>query len=224
MWVTRERLRRVEALSTEVNSALDDAVKNRDLARLAAGDDPTPWVRAIEAARRAEALVARPEASEDLRTRVRTALAIIEQEKAEAEAAEKDRRMVERLAGVHNDLGVHQDQQKADAEYAAAFRGYGVDVDALEPQEAGAILAASPVAPELANALDQWAFLRRGRMLRNTAGATGSSRSPRRPTLTPGVTGSATRSPSPRPTRTGSSTHWNGWPPPPISTGFPRRA
>ena len=123
---------------------------------------PAPWVRAIEAARRAEALVARGEASEELRNRVRTVLAGIEREKAEAEAAEKDRHMVERLAGVHNDLGVHQDWQKADAEYAAAFRGYGVDLDALDPDEAGAILAASPVAPELANALDQWAFLRRG--------------------------------------------------------------
>ena len=146
VWVSHDRLRRAEAVSIDVNSALDDAVRNVDLARMTAGDDPAPWVRAIEAARRAEALVARGEASEELRNRVRTVLAGVEREKAVAEAVEKDRHMVERLAGVHNDLGVHQDWQKADAEYAAAFRGYGVDLDAIDPDEAGAILAASPVA------------------------------------------------------------------------------
>jgi serine/threonine-protein kinase len=171
VWVSRERLRTAEAVGIDVSSALNDALRNVDLARMTAGDDPTPWVRAIEAARRAEALAARGEASEELRNRVRTVVAGIERERAVAEAAEKDRRMVERLAGVHNDLGVHQDWQKADAEYAAAFRGYGVDLDELDPEEAGVTLAASPVAPELANALDQWAFLRRGPWLRNSAGA-----------------------------------------------------
>ena len=45
--------------------------------------------------------------------------------------------MVERLAAIHNDLGVHNDAVKADAEYAAAFRAYGVDLDRMEPEPAG---------------------------------------------------------------------------------------
>ena len=57
------------------------------------------------------------------------------------------------------------------AEYAAAFRNYGVDIDALDPAEAGRLLSASPVAIELANALDQWTFIRRSPATRNLAGA-----------------------------------------------------
>ena len=49
--------------------------------------------------------------------------------------------------------------EKADAEYAAAFRDYGVDVYASTPLLQAARLAASPVAVELANALDQWTFM-----------------------------------------------------------------
>ena len=69
--------------------------------------------------------------------------------------------MVERLVAIHDDLGVHLDVAKAEAEYASAFRDYGVDVEALSPREAGARLAASSNAAELAGALDQWLFIRR---------------------------------------------------------------
>ncbi len=69
--------------------------------------------------------------------------------------------MVKRLAQIHDDIVVHFNMKRADAEYAAAFREYGVDVDKLDPPEAGARLGASPVPSELANALDQWTFLRR---------------------------------------------------------------
>ena len=79
--------------------------------------------------------------------------------------------MIERLAEIHNDLGVHHDSERVEAEYRSAFRDYGVDVDAVLPAEAGAKLAASPVAVELANALDQWTFLRRMPRHRETAGA-----------------------------------------------------
>ena len=47
-------------------------------------------------------------------------------ERDAAADVEKDRRMVERLAAIQNDLGVHNDDAKADSEYAAAFHGYGV--------------------------------------------------------------------------------------------------
>jgi tetratricopeptide (TPR) repeat protein/tRNA A-37 threonylcarbamoyl transferase component Bud32 len=169
-WMSKERLSRVEAVSDEVNGALDFAARKREQARSASDTDRTLWVQAIEAARRAESLLTRDEGSTELRDRVRSSLAAIERERDEAEAAEKDRRMVERLAGIHNDLGVHRDFERADAEYAAAFRGYGVDLDALDPAEAGARLAKSPVAAELANALDQLAFLRRTPFLRDAAG------------------------------------------------------
>ena len=170
VWVARDRLKVAQAVSIEVDKALDAAARKREQAGSASGGDPTLWVQAIEAARRAEALLSKGTTSPELNERVRTVVAAMESERDLAEAAEKDRRMVERLAGIHNDLGVHRDAERADAEYTAAFRSYGVDLDALDPQAAAARLAASPVAAELANALDQWAFLRRGPVLRNAAG------------------------------------------------------
>jgi eukaryotic-like serine/threonine-protein kinase len=162
VWVTSERRRVAEAESIEVAKALDAAARKRAQARSVIGGDSTLWVQALEAARRAEALLPRGETNPELRDRVRSVLAGIELEREQSEAAEKDRHMIERLAGIHNDLGVHLEMERADAEYTAAFRGYGVDLDALDPDEAGARLARSPVAAELANALDQWAFIRRG--------------------------------------------------------------
>ena len=154
-------MRRIESVRTEVNRALDSAAIKRIQARSAVGGDRTLWVQAIETARRAESLLSRTEGDAELRDRVRAFLSAIERERDEVESAEKDRRMVERLAEIHNDLGVHHDFKRVDAEYSAAFRDYGVDLDAGDPAEAGARLAASPVAVELANALDQWVFIRR---------------------------------------------------------------
>jgi serine/threonine-protein kinase len=156
----RDRAARAVATSLAVNQALDDAVKKRDRARSTRGGDLTLWVEAIVAARRAEVMLQGGEDRPDLHHRVQSVLASINHEREQAEAAEKDRRTVERLARIHDDLGVHMDWHTADDQYAAAFRNYGVDLDGLEPIEAGTRLAASPVAIELANALDQWAFLR----------------------------------------------------------------
>jgi serine/threonine-protein kinase len=160
-WVIRERLRESENLGAQIERALDAATAKREAARAQAAGDSTLWVEAIEAARRAQALISGRYVGPALRLRANSVLQGIERERDRVEAAEKDRRMVERLAGIHNDLGVHGNDRQADAEYLAAFRSYGVDVDALEPANAGARLAASPVAAQLANALDQWAFLRR---------------------------------------------------------------
>ncbi len=98
-------------------------------------------------------------------------MAELVRERDAAAGVEKDRRMVERLAAIQNDLGVHNDDAKADAEYAAAFRAYGVDLDRMGPAAAGRALAASPAVADLANALDNWSFLRRGPTLRDPAGA-----------------------------------------------------
>ncbi len=169
-WVDRERQRRERTIRAGVEAALSEASKRRDQARDTGGADPVAWVEAIEAARRAESLVGNEDAGAELQERVRTFLAELARERDGAEDAEKDRRMVERLAAIQNDLGVHNDFVKADAEYAAAFRAYGVDPDRMEPDAAGRALAASPAVADLANTLDHWAFLRRGPALRDRAG------------------------------------------------------
>ncbi len=97
----------------------------------------------------------------ELAARVEHVAATVSRERDRSEAIGKDRRMVERLVEIHDDLGVHGESARAEAEWAAAFRAYGVDVDALDPSMAAARLAASPVAAELAGGLDQWIFVRR---------------------------------------------------------------
>jgi serine/threonine-protein kinase len=170
-WVDHERQGRARAIRVRIDRALAEAAKKRDKARLANGGDPVAWVEAIEAARRAELLVEGGDSRGDQRERVKDFTAELVRERDAVEDAEKDRRMVERLAAIQNDLGVHNDDRKADAEYAAAFRSYGVDLDQNDPEAAGKALAASPAAAELANALDHWAFLRRGFVLRDAAGS-----------------------------------------------------
>jgi eukaryotic-like serine/threonine-protein kinase len=170
-WMARDRLARTEARNALINQAIDLATVKRDQARFASAASSTLWVEAIEAARRAESLLAEGENSPELRGRVATLLETVLHEQTRSEAAEKDRRIVERLAEIHNDLGVHGDDERADSEYRAAFRGFGVALDAIEPADAGARLAASPAAAEMANALDQWAFIRRGGRLRDPHGA-----------------------------------------------------
>ena len=69
--------------------------------------------------------------------------------------------MLQRLAAIHTDIALHLDYGRADREYATAFRDYGIDVDRLPPADAGARIAAAPIAAEMVDALDQWAFVRR---------------------------------------------------------------
>jgi serine/threonine-protein kinase len=181
VWVTSDRRAREariandrrarEALTASaIITALEDA--NHKLGQaVVAGRSSEKWVAALEAARRAETLLARGEGGAGLSGRVQAVLSEIARKRDEAEVVGKDRRMVERLAEIHNDLAVHEDVAKTDAQFSEAFKHYGVDVDALAAEEAGARLSKSPVAAELANALDQWAFLRRTPDLQDLAGA-----------------------------------------------------
>ncbi|SIO28023.1 Serine/threonine protein kinase [Singulisphaera sp. GP187] len=160
-WLARDRVANALRTAASVDKALAEAGLRLDQARLAPAYDRAKWVEATEAARRAELLLARGEGGPDLRRHVRDLLAAIAGEHVEAEAAEKDRRMVDRLARIHADMTFHLDRAREDAQYAAAFRDYGIDVDTLSPAVAGARIAARPIAIELAGALDHWAFSRR---------------------------------------------------------------
>jgi serine/threonine-protein kinase len=159
--VARDRAARALRTAVEVDGALATAAELRERARSAPAYDPARWVQATEAVRRAELLLSRDGGNRDLRRRVGELLAAIAAEHRQAEAAAEDRNMVRRLAGIHADTTFHLDRAREDAQYAAAFRNYGIPVDALSPAEAGARIAARPIAVELAGALDHWAFCRR---------------------------------------------------------------
>jgi len=169
-WVARDRAARVERTTRTVNESLQAAALKIGQARSDPGE-PTVWVEAFEAASRAQALLPACLDNPDLRDRVNSLVETATRERNLADLERKDRRTIERFAMIHNDLGVHLDGERADAEYAAAFRNYGVDVDTLEPAQAGRLLAKSPVAIELANALDQWTFIRRTPATRDLPGA-----------------------------------------------------
>ncbi len=167
IWAARDRVARVAKTDSEVNKALEEASFLRGQARSGPGD-PAKWTEATAAAKRAWALLDQNAEGGELRGRVQALLTGINRERALAETAEKDRRLVERLSEIHSDFAVHLDQAKMDAENVDAFRDIGVDVDALGPVEAGARIAARPDAGELLGAIDQWIFVRR---LQNPAGA-----------------------------------------------------
>jgi tetratricopeptide (TPR) repeat protein len=76
-----------------------------------------------------------------------------------------DLAMVEALEGVRlrqreaKDTGL--DLAGVDREYAAAFQGYGIDVQALAPEEVAARIRARPIKGQVAAGLDHWTFVRR---------------------------------------------------------------
>jgi serine/threonine-protein kinase len=123
------------------------------------------WAGALAAVRRAESLAASPSAPADLRRHVTAAAAEFQ---SQAAAAERDRRMLDRLVEIraHRAGGTHsahafprQYRVGVVAEYAVAFREYGIDVVAMSPGETAEAIRARPaVAAQLTAALDDWAL------------------------------------------------------------------
>ena len=138
------------------SAALDQAGRRAEEAR--AASDPAKWSEAIAEARRAEALLDSGGGGRSLRARARERLAAY-QEALRAE--ERDRRMTRDLdearllradiKGGHLDLRGMQDAM------LGAFRWYGIDVAALPPGEAAALVRASRLRGPLIEALDEWA-------------------------------------------------------------------
>jgi serine/threonine-protein kinase len=140
----------------EVAAAVEDDLRQASEARArAASPDDEAWGTALAAVRRAEGrLAGHPD--EALRGRVEATLDELGREQA-------DRRMVRRLEDIRllkvELTGEAFDWRQPAVAYQKAFRDYGVDVDKLSVQEAGARLRARPIRAELALALDDWSEL-----------------------------------------------------------------
>jgi serine/threonine-protein kinase len=150
--VARQRQARAEAgerLVVRATTLLDQA--------RARPDDPGRWRTALEATRPAE------DDPGGLDPAARARLVRIKDDAAAGlRAAEGEATLRQALVEVRAgrlDAGA----QATDAAYAAAFRAAGLDVDALDPAEAGARLRRRPaaVAVELAAFLDHWSGVRR---------------------------------------------------------------
>ena len=129
VWVSRERLRRRGGWARMSTAALDDAVEKRDQARGRPAIDPDPLGRGDRGRPPGRGAAARgARRATELRDRVRTSLAAVEREQSRGRGGREGpphgraarRRSTTTWASIN-------DWQKADAEYAAAFRAYGVD-------------------------------------------------------------------------------------------------
>ena len=129
-------------------------------------DQPGPWVEALAAAHRAEDLLRQGEADAAVAA---AGGAGGRRRSSKADARRRIGRPGSRptasscrdLESVRGDLAEHFDPKRTDAEYAAAFRKAGLDLDASETQKAGAWIAGQIAPVELAAFLDDWAMVRR---------------------------------------------------------------
>jgi tetratricopeptide (TPR) repeat protein/tRNA A-37 threonylcarbamoyl transferase component Bud32 len=165
VWLAQVRAERRAETVQAVNKALDEATLLRGQAQAAPVGDLALWGVAREAARRAEVLAEAGAADDETSRRVRTLFADLAREEQSARdragEADRDRKMLERLAEIRGTVEDH-DGGYVNAAYAAAFRDYGIDVDALPTAEAADRIRRRPqaVAAELAATLDLWAFER----------------------------------------------------------------
>jgi eukaryotic-like serine/threonine-protein kinase len=164
VWNQEQKAQRVRKTARAVDEALADAARLRGEAQAAPADEMAHWAEALSAAKRAEGLLAQGEADAPLRGRVSDLLAQLRGE--QAAAADKGRRLeadhalLADLDSVRGGRAEDRDVKHTDAEYAAAFRKAGLDVDATEPAEAGKWLAARSEPVELAGYLDDWTYIR----------------------------------------------------------------
>jgi serine/threonine protein kinase/Flp pilus assembly protein TadD len=143
-WVARDRTLRREQAVLEAAAAWEDIDQLRRQGK---------WTAALAVTRRVETLLAGGGADPDLRRQF-------------AELG-RDLQMAADLEEIRlNQSDVKNerfDDGRADVEYAAAFRGFGIDVDASEPAEAAERIRAGTISDELVAALDDWAGIRERR-------------------------------------------------------------
>ncbi len=163
-WVRHQSAARQARTAREVDGALQEATMLWGRARTAPVGDLAVWGEALGAAKRASALLASGEGDVEITRRVQSTLTDLshehDQANEKAEATARDRRLVERLGAIRTQIGDSLDRKTAEAEFSAAFREAGLDVDASPPGEVGARIAARPQAIEISEAIDEWTFNR----------------------------------------------------------------
>ena len=171
-WIELERLDRARDAAARVITAAHEATRLRGQAQGATVGDLAPWTTAVAAAEKARDLLV-VGVEPGLRRQVENLVAdvVTERRRAEAaaETAQRDRRLVDRLADIRSAKADDRLGDATDAAYAAAFRDAGIEPDMLTPEQAGDRIKARPTstASAIAIALDDWAAVRRD--LRNDA-------------------------------------------------------
>jgi serine/threonine protein kinase/Flp pilus assembly protein TadD len=143
-WVVRDRVARRGVAESRVIEALAELEPG-----LRAGNPHAPGL--VRAARRVESDLASGLVGTELREQAEQLLA--------------DLAMLEELELIPLTLtdvkDEHFDVEAADDDYASAFRRYGIDVEGLDPREAGLRLRSRVIAAHLTTALESWAQARK---------------------------------------------------------------
>jgi serine/threonine-protein kinase len=156
----REQAERGARKAADVEAALREAEAKRAAARAAEADDPSAWAEALAAARRVEGLLADADLDDAARGPAEALVAEMGREAA-------DRRLLARVDAARTQLAVGfqrgpfgpYDYEGAAALYAEAFAEAGMDVAALNPEEAAArVNRRTAIRDELLAALADWAF------------------------------------------------------------------
>jgi eukaryotic-like serine/threonine-protein kinase len=167
VWNQQQKLERIAKTARAVDEALADAARLRGEAQAAPAADAARWAEALSAAKRADGLLAQGEADAPLRGRVAALLAQLDSEQTvaveKAGRLETDRVLLAELESIRGNRAEHYDRKRTDAEYGAAFRKAGLDLDSTGPADAGKWLKARSAPLELAVHLDDWAHTRRNR-------------------------------------------------------------
>ena len=125
------------------------------------GDDLARWVEARDAAKAVERLLADVQ-DEPTRSRI---TALVQDVTRAAANAESDQRLLSELVDIRSERVEDPDGSRSDAKYERAFRAAAIDVAALPPSIAGAMIQGRPPAVRvaIAGALDDWALDAPGR-------------------------------------------------------------
>jgi tetratricopeptide (TPR) repeat protein/serine/threonine protein kinase len=164
-WVVRDRAAREDALDQAVDRTLDET---------AALMEQEKWAEALAVVERADKLLAsasrqdRPARLLDLQDNLRMAQRL-EDIYQEPKADSRSRAILPGGPGDADGSPPPQDSsedeffkgRKQDERFATAFRGFGIDLDALGPEEAVARISRTKIRPALVKALDEWAAMRK---------------------------------------------------------------
>ncbi len=140
-WIARDRATRQSLVKERVTLALEEARERQRDGR---------WREALDAAKRAEALVLTGGSDEPTHRHVREVLGDMEM-LAELEGA--------RVRSTENSVGY--DLVQEDSGYARAFQEYGIDIDALDCDTAARLIRSRAIRYELTVFLDSWSGVRR---------------------------------------------------------------
>jgi serine/threonine-protein kinase len=145
-WVLRDRAARRNEAERRAEKALEEA------ARLQREEK---WSESLDAVGRAQSILDNGKGRPDLRQQA-------EERRADLEMAVRLEEVRLRMAFVLDSLDKWEIVwAEGDGAYAAAFRGYGLDVEGLAPRAVAERIRERSIQSQLVAALDDWAYVRR---------------------------------------------------------------